>query len=98
MDPPARAGPGVSLPAHRATTAHLGAAYPCMSDGGLGSRGVLIGRDLLGGSFSYDPFELYLRGVLTNPNMVVGQEERWVRNAGLPSKTPAHGPFPPTPT
>jgi len=34
-------------------------------------RGALIGRDLLGGPFVYDPFELYARGVLSNPNMVV---------------------------
>jgi len=32
---------------------------------------VLIGRDLLGGAFVYDPFELYRRGLLTNPNMIV---------------------------
>ncbi|HEX4540853.1 MAG TPA: hypothetical protein VH112_11465 [Acidimicrobiales bacterium] len=57
--------------AHRVTTAQLGAAYPFVAEGGLGGRGVLIGRDLLGGSFSYDPFELYAKGVLTNPNMVV---------------------------
>ena len=61
-------------PSHRATTAHLGAAYPFMSEGGLGGCGVLIGRDLLGGSFTYDPFELYSRGSITNPNsLVVGQ-------------------------
>lgn len=58
-------------PAHRATTAHLGAIYPFVSEGGLGGRGVLVGRDLLGGSFIYDPFELYANGTLTNPNMVV---------------------------
>lgn len=57
--------------AHRVTTAQLGAAYPFVSEGGLGGRGVLIGRDLLGGSFTYDPFELYAKGALTNPNMVV---------------------------
>jgi type IV secretory pathway VirB4 component len=45
--------------------------YPFVSEGGLGGRGVLIGRDLLGGSFIYDPFELYASGALTNPNMVV---------------------------
>ncbi|HTX62780.1 MAG TPA: hypothetical protein VMD28_04030, partial [Acidimicrobiales bacterium] len=34
-------------------------------------RGTLIGRDLLGGPFAYDPFELYARGVLSNPTLVV---------------------------
>jgi type IV secretory pathway VirB4 component len=59
------------LPAHQVTTRHLGAAYPLVAEAGLGHRGVLIGRDLLGGSFIYDPFELYAQGVVSNPNMVV---------------------------
>jgi hypothetical protein len=59
------------VPAHVATTRHLGAAYPLVSEAGLGHHGVLIGRDLLGGSFVYDPFSLYREGVVTNPNMVV---------------------------
>ena len=58
-------------PAHEATTRHLGALYPFLSEPGLGSGGVLVGRDLLGATFAYDPFELYRRGHLTNPNMVV---------------------------
>jgi hypothetical protein len=61
----------MGVPAHQATTRHLGAAYPFASEAGLGGRGVLIGRDLLGGAFVYDPFELYRAGALTNPNMVV---------------------------
>lgn len=61
--------PGVA--AHEVTTAHLGAAYPFMAQSGLGAGGVYIGRDLLGGVFTYDPFDLYARGVLTNANMVV---------------------------
>jgi hypothetical protein len=61
----------VRLPAHEITSLHLGAAYPFMTEPGLGSAGVLVGRDLLGGWFNYDPFNLYRDGVLTNPNMVV---------------------------
>jgi hypothetical protein len=61
----------MGVPAHQATTRHLGAVYPFASETGLGGHGVLIGRDLLGGAFVYDPFELYSAGVLTNPNMVV---------------------------
>lgn len=60
-----------ALPAHVATTRHLCAAYPLVAEAGLGHRGVLIGRDVLGGSFVYDPFALYRAGVVTNPNMVV---------------------------
>ncbi len=61
----------MGVPAHHATTRHLGAIYPFASEAGLGGRGVLIGRDLLGGAFVYDPFELYRPGLLTNPNMMV---------------------------
>jgi len=62
------------LPVHRATTATLQAAYPFMAEAGLGSSGTYIGRDLFGGSFCFDPFELYAAGQLTNPNLlVVGQ-------------------------
>ncbi len=59
------------VPAHVVTTRHLCAAYPLVSEAGLGHEGVLVGRDLLGGSFVYDPFVLYRQGVVTNPNAVV---------------------------
>ncbi|MGO9854400.1 MAG: ATP-binding protein [Acidimicrobiales bacterium] len=59
------------LPAHQVTTRNLGAAYPFIAEAGLGRRGVVIGDDLLGGSFVFDPFELYVAGVVSNPNMVV---------------------------
>jgi hypothetical protein len=42
-----------------------------VAEPGLGHRGVLIGHDLLGGSFVYDPFELYAQGIVSNPNMIV---------------------------
>jgi hypothetical protein len=58
-------------PAHRATTAHLQAVYPFVAEGGPGSRGVYIGRDLFGGAFCFDPWELYSAGVLTSPNVLV---------------------------
>ena len=57
--------------AHRLTTAHLQAAYPFVAEGGLGAPGTYIGRDLFGGAFVYDAFELYSAGVLTSPNMLV---------------------------
>lgn len=55
---------------HRTTTAHVQAAYPFVAEGGLGGRGAYIGRDVYGGSFCYDPWELYGRE-LTSPNAVV---------------------------
>ncbi|MHB8439255.1 MAG: ATP-binding protein [Acidimicrobiales bacterium] len=61
----------MTRPAHQATTRQLGAAYPFASEAGLGAEGVLIGRDLLGGAFAFDPFTLYAAGLLTNPNMIV---------------------------
>jgi type IV secretory pathway VirB4 component len=57
-------------PGHRSTTAHIQAAYPFVAEGGLGGRGVYIGRDVYGGSFCYDPWELYGRA-LTSPNALV---------------------------
>ena len=59
------------MPAHQVTTRNLGAAYPFIAEAGLGQRGVVIGDDLLGGSFVFDPFELYAAGVVSNANMVV---------------------------
>jgi hypothetical protein len=70
-------GAKLRLPAHRCSTANLRAAYPFLSAGGLGGNGVYIGSDRLGGSFSYDPWELYrdrqrgYAGALTGPNMLV---------------------------
>ena len=61
----------LSRPAHQATTRHLGSAFPFAADNGLGRSGVYIGRDLCGGPFFFDPFDLYRRGVISNPNMVV---------------------------
>jgi hypothetical protein len=57
--------------AHRVTTRHLGAAYPFIAEGGLGDRGVVLGTDVFGGPFAYDPWELYAAGLLSNPNMLV---------------------------
>lgn len=57
--------------AHRVSTAHLQAAYPFVTEGGLGGRGVYVGREVLGGAFCYDPWVLYERGALTNPNVLV---------------------------
>lgn len=59
---------------HRATTAQLQAVYPFVAEGGLGAGGAYIGRDLLGGAFAYDPWELYQAGRITSPNaLVIGQ-------------------------
>jgi hypothetical protein len=55
---------------HRATSEMLAGAYLFLAEEGLGSEGALIGQDAWSGTaFCYDPWELYRRGVLTNPNM-----------------------------
>lgn len=60
------------IPPHAATSATLAGAYPFLAEAGLGSDGVLVGTDLLsGGSFVFDPWELYRQGVLTNPNALL---------------------------
>jgi len=58
-------------PGHQASTAHVQAAYPAVTEAGLGSRGVFVGRDAYGGSFVFDPWVLYGDGMLTNANTIV---------------------------
>src|SRR5947209_18786416 len=58
-------------PGHRSTTRHAQAIYPFMAAGGLGGRGVFIGRDSSGGAFCYDPWVLYGDGILDDPNAIV---------------------------
>jgi type IV secretory pathway VirB4 component len=58
-------------PGHRSTTRHAQAIYPFMAAGGLGGRGVFIGRDSGGAAFCYDPWALYADGVLDDPNAIV---------------------------
>ena len=58
--------------AHQDTSATLAVAYPFLAEGGIGSAGVFVGQDLYsGGSFVYDPWELYRQGVITAPNIVL---------------------------
>jgi type IV secretory pathway VirB4 component len=56
---------------HELSTAHFQAAYPAVAEAGLGARGVYLGSDLHGGSFVYDPWLLYARGVLSIANTIV---------------------------
>jgi type IV secretory pathway VirB4 component len=58
-------------PGHRVTTRHAQAIYPFMAAGGLGGRGVFVGRDAGGGAFCYDPWALYADGRLDDPNVIV---------------------------
>ena len=60
------------LPRHQDTSATLAGAYPFVAEGGLGADGVFVGQDLYsGGSFVYDPWVLYARGIITAPNLVL---------------------------
>ena len=60
------------LPRHQDTSAVLSAQYPFLAEGGLGSQGVFVGQDMYsGGSFVYDPWELYRRGIITAPKMIL---------------------------
>jgi hypothetical protein len=55
---------------HRATSEVLAGAYPFLAEEGLGAEGALVGQDAWSGTaFCFDPWELYRRGALTNPNM-----------------------------
>lgn len=60
------------VPRHQDTSATLAGSYPFVAEGGLGSDGVFVGQDLYSaGSFVYDPWVLYARGVITAPNVVL---------------------------
>jgi len=62
----------LKAPPHRATTRNLQAIYPFLVDSALGSRGVYIGRQAgSDASFVFDPWELYVDGVITNPNILL---------------------------
>lgn len=65
--------PGLRLPRHRATTAHVAALYPFHADAGLGGRGIYLGENVSAGgsAWCFDPFQLYTDGVLTSPNILV---------------------------
>ncbi|MFM2721688.1 ATP-binding protein [Microbacterium mcarthurae (nom. nud.)] len=71
--PAALRSPGrFRLPRHQDTSATLAGVYPFVAEGGLGSDGVFVGQDLYsGGSFVYDPWVLYARGIITAPNVVL---------------------------
>ena len=58
-------------PGHRFTTRHAQAIYPFTTSGGLGGDGAFIGRDASGGAFCFDPWVLYGRGLLDDPNAIV---------------------------
>jgi type IV secretory pathway VirB4 component len=58
-------------PPHRCTTRHAQAIYPFVAAGGLGGRGVFVGRDSSGAAFCYDPWVLYGHGLLDDPNVIV---------------------------
>jgi type IV secretory pathway VirB4 component len=62
---------GAERPGHRCTTRHAQAIHPFLTPGGLGGRGVFVGRDSGGGAFCFDPWSLYGDGVLDDPNVIV---------------------------
>ncbi|MEZ5278979.1 MAG: DUF87 domain-containing protein [Acidimicrobiales bacterium] len=65
--------PGLRVPRHRATNAHVCALYPFHASAGLGPRGIYIGEDMSAGgsAWCYDPFQAYTDGLITSPNILV---------------------------
>ncbi len=61
----------VRLAPHAATTRHLSSAYVWQAERGLPCVGPLIGPSASGGWWAWDPWVLYDRGELTNPNWLV---------------------------
>src|SRR3984957_19185608 len=64
-------GRGAVRPGPRGPTRHAQAIYPFLAAGGLGGRGVFVGRDSGGAAFCFDPWALYSEGVLDDPNVIV---------------------------
>lgn len=61
-----------AVPTHRATSEVLAGAYPFLAEAGLGSDGTFVGQDAWSASaFCFDPWILYQRNVITNPNVVL---------------------------
>jgi type IV secretory pathway VirB4 component len=58
-------------PGHRCTTRHAQAIYPFVAAGGLGGRGMFVGRESSGGAFCFDPWVLYGENALDDPNVIV---------------------------
>jgi hypothetical protein len=59
-------------PPHRVTTRNQQAVYPFLVDSALGAHGIYIGRQAgSDASFVFDPWELYVQGVITNPNILL---------------------------
>jgi hypothetical protein len=58
--------------AHRATSVTLAAAYPFLAEAGLGGEGILVGSDAFSRrAFVFDPWVLYEKRVIQDPNMSV---------------------------
>ncbi|MEU4360369.1 ATP-binding protein [Promicromonospora sp. NPDC023987] len=63
---------GLRVPRHQDTSATWAGAYPFLTDAGPDAGGVFVGQTLpSGSSFVYDPWELYARGHITAPNVLV---------------------------
>jgi hypothetical protein len=63
---------GLRVPRHQDTSATWSSAYPFLTDAGLDSGGIFVGQSLpSGSSFVYDPWELYRRGHITAPNVLL---------------------------
>jgi type IV secretory pathway VirB4 component len=69
----------------RASTRHARAVYPFQAEAGLGWRGCLIGADSSGGAFCFDPWELYRRDLVANPNIAVFGELGFGKSALMKS-------------
>ncbi|RTL66333.1 MAG: ATP-binding protein [Pseudonocardiaceae bacterium] len=60
------------VPVYQATTGEIGGLFPLLAANGVPAIGARMGYDVLsGGAFYCHPIEWLLRGLSTNPNMVI---------------------------
>jgi hypothetical protein len=73
----------LALPRHRATTANVCAIYPATVQAPLPEVGPLLGIDECAGNSAlcWDPFEVYLAGLVTNPNVFVMGEPGFAKSS-----------------
>lgn len=79
------------LPAHRASSARLAGAYPFLTGVAPGAAGVPIGVGAYSGAAaSFDPWQAYADGRLTNPNVEARRQSigEAAHNYRFPQPTP----------
>ncbi len=58
-------------PVHDGTTDELPSLYPWVHEGALIPRGLIMGKDVYGGAFQFEPLEAARQGLVSSSNLVI---------------------------